>query len=228
MERKLLIISKYPEIIQEFLAAMEGKELVIDTALNGIEAAAKLKRNHYQIVITGISLEGYNGEQIITYLNKNSPNTVCIIYTTAISPSQLHFFINERNVFRVFLRPVDMQKVFYAALEDAFEYYDVRVADQRDESSRDEAMKEKREECRILHEKLIRQKKAMPQANNVIKRMTRMTMQTYVKNIEREKAEELWESESRIVDLCFGADGTNKERLDYAKMLAEKIRTRIN
>ena len=45
MGRKILFISKYPEIIQEFLGAMQGKEVEIDTASNGIEAASKLKKN---------------------------------------------------------------------------------------------------------------------------------------------------------------------------------------
>lgn len=227
MERKLLIISKYPDIIQEFLVAMDGKEVVIDTALNGIEAAAKLKRNQYQIVVTGISLEGYNGEQIITYLNKNCPNTVCIIYTTAISPSQLHFFINERNVFRVFLRPVDIQNELYAALEEAFEYYDVRVAGQNEETGCDEERKNKAAECEALREKLIRQKKAMTHANHYMKRMSQLSLQAYAQKIEAEQREALRECEWKAVDLCFGAEGTNAERLDYAEALVKKVKSQI-
>ena len=108
-KHNLLFISKYPEIIHEFTDAMKDRDIEIETAINGIEAAAKIKKKNYDIVITGLSLEGYNGEQIITYLNKTAPSTVCIIYTTTISSAQLHFFINARNVFRVFLRPVDFR-----------------------------------------------------------------------------------------------------------------------
>ena len=81
----LLFISKYPEIIHEFTDAMKDRDIEIETAINGIEAAAKIKKKNYDIVITGLSLEGYNGEQIITYLNKTAPSTACIIYTTTIS-----------------------------------------------------------------------------------------------------------------------------------------------
>ena len=128
-KHNLLFISKYPQIIHEFTDAIE-------TAINGIEAAAKIKKKNYDIVITGLSLEGYNGEQIITYLNKTAPSTVCIIYTTTISSAQLHFFINERNVFRVFLRPVDFRGAFWEALEEAYEYHAVQVKNEEDTGAR--------------------------------------------------------------------------------------------
>ena len=67
-KHNLLFISKYPQIIHEFTDAMKDRDIEIETAINGIEAAAKIKKKNYDIVITGLSLEGYNGEQIITYL----------------------------------------------------------------------------------------------------------------------------------------------------------------
>ncbi len=73
MSKRLLFINKYPDIIQEFLAAMEGRDVKIDVAANGIQAASCLKKHVYQVAVTGLSLDGYNGEQIITWLNKNFP-----------------------------------------------------------------------------------------------------------------------------------------------------------
>ena len=72
-KHNLLFISKYPEIIHEFSDAMKDRDIEIETAQNGIEAAAKIKKKNYDVVITGLSLEGYNGEQLITYLNKTAP-----------------------------------------------------------------------------------------------------------------------------------------------------------
>jgi len=145
-KHNLLFISKYPQIIHEFTDAMKDRDIEIETAINGIEAAAKIKKKNYDIVITGLSLEGYNGEQIITYLNKTAPSTVCIIYTTTISSAQLHFFINERNVFRVFLRPVDFRGAFWEALEEAYEYHAVQVKNEEDTGARrQEQEKQERE-----------------------------------------------------------------------------------
>lgn len=227
MDRKLLFISKYPDIIQEFLIAMDGKEIAVDIASNGIEAVTQLKKNEYQVVVTGITLDGYNGEQIITYLNKNYPNTVCIIYTTSISPTQLHFFINERNVFRVFLRPVDFHQKFFAALEDAFEYYDVRVADQEEEAGRDKAIEKKAKMCREIREKLAWQKKMSPYANRYMKCMMQLSLQAYTEKFSSEQKKILQGAEWKAVDLCFGEKDMDAERLAAAEDLAQKVRKRM-
>ena len=38
MGKKLLFINKYPELVEEFSAAMQGRDVEIDIATNGIEA----------------------------------------------------------------------------------------------------------------------------------------------------------------------------------------------
>ena len=65
-KHNLLFISKYPQIIHEFTDAMKDRDIEIETAINGIEAAAKIKKKNYDIVITGLSLEGYNGEHNVS------------------------------------------------------------------------------------------------------------------------------------------------------------------
>lgn len=227
MSRKLLFISKYPDIIQEFLGAMDGKEVEIDTASNGIEAASRLKKNIYQVVVTGLSLDGYNGEQIITYLNKNFPNTVCIIYTTTISPAQLHFFINERSVFRVFLRPVDFNKEFYTALEEAFEYYDVRVANEQDEANRGAEAEQKGKETEKIRQRMARQKQMRRMAGNYMKRLTGLSLQEYANQLSAEQKQEIKALEWKAVDLCFGTDEIEPENMEKAETLIIKVKKAV-
>ena len=160
-KHNLLFISKYPEIIHEFTDAMKDRDIEIETAINGIEAAAKIKKKNYDIVITGLSLEGYNGEQIITYLNKTAPSTVCIIYTTTISSAQLHFFINERNVFRVFLRPVDFRGAFWEALEEAYEYHAEQVKNEEDTGARRQEQEKQEREIEIMDQRMRSQRQAI-------------------------------------------------------------------
>lgn len=226
MDRKLLFISKYPDIIQGFLTAMAEKEIEIDVASNGIEAAAKIKKNRYQVVVTGISLDGYNGEQIITYLNKEFPNTVCIIYTTAISPTQLHFFINERNVYRVFLHPVDFRQKFFAALEDAFEYYDVQIANQIGDACGEESEAEA-QKCKEIYERLALQKKMRKYANHYMKRMTQMTLQAYTDTFDAEQKKILQGAEWKVIDLCLGEEETGEEKLHKAEDLVKRIKDKM-
>ncbi len=227
MSRKLLFISKYPDIIQEFLVAMDGKGVEIDIASNGIEAASLLKKNVYQVVVTGLSLDGYNGEQIITYLNKNFPNTVCIIYTTTISPAQLHFFINERSVFRVFLRPVDFNKEFYAALEEAFEYYDVRVANEQDEASRGGEIEQKEKDIVKIRERMASQKRMWRGTDSYMKRLTAFSLKEYADRLDAGQKEEVKKLEWKAAELCFGTEEVQPENIAQAELLVEQVKEKM-
>lgn len=224
MSRRLLFISKYPDIISEFVDAMGGKEIEIDAASNGIEAAAKLKKKEYQVVVTGLSMDGYNGEQIITYLNKEFPNTVCIIYTTSISPAQLYFFINERNVFRVFLRPVNFHMEFSQALEEAFEYYDIRVKDKEEESERKQELEKKKKAIVAIERKLNVQKKAQDGMGRYLRGLIRGTLKEYGGAMDAGQMEGLKQLEKETLALCCGQEGNAAENLAEAEGNVRKVR----
>ena len=157
MDRNLLFISKYPEIIEEFTREMRDKEIDIDIADNGIDAAILLRKKEYQVVITGISLDGFNGEQIVTYVNRTYPDTVCILYTTTISAPQLHFFLNERDVYKVFIRPVNFRQEFFQALEEAFLYHDIKKKNHEEKEAQKKRLSGNKEAVEELKETLERQ-----------------------------------------------------------------------
>lgn len=223
MSRRLLFISKYPDIISEFVDAMGGKEIEIDAASNGIEAAAKLKKKEYQVIVTGLSMDGYNGEQIITYLNKEFPHTVCIIYTTNISPAQLHFFINERNVFRVFLRPVNFRTEFSQALEEAFEYYDIRVKDKEEAAERKQELEKKKKAIVAIERKLNVNKKAQGGMERYLKRLITASLKEYGGEMDAGQRVQLKELEVETVELCCGQNGNAAKNLAEAEKNAGKI-----
>ncbi len=202
MGKNLLFICKHSESEQDFLAAMKDREIEIDTASNGIEAAACVRKKEYQVVVTGLTMEGYNGEQIISYLNKHHPNTVCIIYTTTISPAQLHFFINKRDVFRVFLRPVDYQKEFLPALEEAYEHYDVQTAEREEQAAeRTEAIEMRREREQLLLR--IKSRRTLQEAmGRYMKRLMGHTIAQYGTELPEEVRKRMRGVEREIVDLC--------------------------
>lgn len=223
MGRRLLFISKYPEIVREFLDAMGEKDIQIDTASNGIEAAARIKKIEYEVVVTGLSLDGYNGEQIITYLNKSHPNTVCIIYTTTISPAQLHFFMNERDVFRVFLRPVDFHKEFFSALEEAFEYYDVRVKNAEEEELQEEEVERKKKEAVQFEQRLDLQRRVQPSMVEYLKRLCGLTLMEYGGAVDAAQIEEIKKLEWETVQLCCEGEEDSYEKLLRAEQNIQRI-----
>ena len=134
------------------------KDVQIDVAENGKDAVALLKQKAYQVVVTALALDGLNGEQIVTYVNVTYPDTVCMIYTSAISAAQLDFYLNKRNVFRVFLRPMNFRKEFMQALEDAYQYYDMKVQE-REDAKRKEKLFEGNREAVTNIGKILQQQK---------------------------------------------------------------------
>lgn len=218
MGRNLLFICKHSESEQDFLAAMKDREIEIDTASNGIEAAACVKKKEYQVVVTGLTMEGYNGEQIISYLNKHHPNTVCIIYTTTISPAQLHFFINKRDVFRVFLRPVDYQKVFFPALEEAYEYYDIQTAEREEQAAERAEGRELGRERELLLQRMENRKILQDAMARYMKRLMSHTVARYGAELPEDARKRMRGVEREIVDLCCSAEDeeTNLIKAEHA------------
>lgn len=224
MGRRILFISKYPEIVQEFLDAMRDREdIEIDTAGDGKEAALLLKKKEYQIVVTGLTLEWYNGEQLITYVNKNFPNTVCIIYTTTISTAQLQFFMNKRDVFRIFLRPVNFRMEFLEALDEAFEYYDVRLRDNEEEQERKAQLEHYRKSIVDMECKLNAQKKERDDMARYMKKLMTFSMEEYAGRLTAEGKRQLKELECEVVDMSCGQDGELKANLPKAEIAVQKI-----
>ena len=108
-------------------------------AQNGTDAMELLKQKEYQILVTDLNLDGYNGDKILSYVNQKFPDTICMLYTNSISAVQLGFYLNKRDVFRVFLRPVNFRQEFMQALEEAYELYDLK---KHDRDSRQERLKQ--------------------------------------------------------------------------------------
>lgn len=133
MKNNVLFINRNQMEIQEFLNAMQDYDFEIDTADSGLEAAILLRKKNYKVVITGMNLSTYDGMKLLAYLNGYSPYTACIVYTTTINLAQLRVLVNERDIFRIFLKPVNYRGDFYHAIQDGFAYYDMRQAEQEEQ-----------------------------------------------------------------------------------------------
>ena len=81
MKRNLLFISRYPEIIDEFQGILEEKQIETDIAQNGTDAMELLKQKEYQILVTDLNLDGYNGDKIIILCKPGVPKyNLYVIY----------------------------------------------------------------------------------------------------------------------------------------------------
>ncbi len=186
-EKRLLFINHREEEIKAFLEAMP-KELQVDTADNGLDAALLMKKNTYGVIVIDMDLKGYDGEQIVKFVNKAYPNTICIIYTIALTQGQLSFLLNERNVFHIFLSPANFREDFRQTIEEGFLLYNINIENEKEEQEF-EIRYEKREKG-IDERNLIlkRQKKEMEQFWNFSEKLSQDTLEEFGKdadNIER-------------------------------------------
>ena len=108
MAEKILFVNQRQEDVQEFSAAMRQMNYRVDVAEDGLTAVEKLETSEYAVMITDTVLKGMDGEKLIAHCNKNYPTTICIVYATKLSVGQLGFLSNQLDVFRIFLRPVDV------------------------------------------------------------------------------------------------------------------------
>lgn len=124
MENKILFVNKRANLTDEFIAAMEETDFTISTAKNGLEAIEKLKEQQYKVVITGLIMDEVDGNQLIAHINKEYPSTACVVLTTRMNIGQLAYLVNQLEVYRIYLRPVDLRGLFLEMLKDAVIYYD--------------------------------------------------------------------------------------------------------
>ena len=129
MENNLLFVNQNHDIIRQFLAVMREYHFAIDTADNGQDAVAFLKRRKYKVMVTGMDLTKIDGSKLIAYLNKFYPQTVCIVYTRRLELAHLKLLVNERRVFRIFQNTADFGGEIYSAIMAAFEHYDIQQMD---------------------------------------------------------------------------------------------------
>ena len=221
-ESALLFINKRKEVVQKFLDAIKDRGILADTAENGIEAAALLKKKEYQVVVTGTVLDGYNGEQIISYINRVYPDTICIVYTTALNAAQIRFFVNKRDVFRIIRRSVNFTPEFFTALEEAFEYYGVKKQCTEEKEKRSAQIAENERKTGEIKRKLERLEDAKPGLVNYMKRLTRYTLGEYNANMNKEERKKLSAVEDGMIDLC-GGSLTSLERAENAVQYLQQI-----
>lgn len=140
MKKQVLVVNQNVEELYEFKQCFEGTEYEVTVAENGYDALILLKQNIFAVVVTSLALKGYNGEQIVSYVGRKSPLTRCIVYAPMISPAQLKYLYNEHQIFRLYVKPVELESVIKKGIEEAVLEYDTAVVVQAEEAEHQEWM----------------------------------------------------------------------------------------
>ena len=213
MSRTLLFIGRYPEIVEEFRRMLLEKDVEIEVAENGVDAVNLLKQKSYQVVVTALAFEGVNGEQIVTYVNITYPDTICMIYTSAISAAQLDFYLNKRNVFRVFLRPMNFRKEFMQALEEAYEYYDMKIQERENEKKKEKIFAGNQEAVTGVEKLLLQQKNGWDSLEQFSEKLLYYSINREKKDEVSSKQSCLQEERRVVKQMCKNPEQENISRL---------------
>lgn len=160
MEDRLLLINKRQEVVQEFLRSFQTENFIIDVAYSGVEGLERLRDTEYKVVVTGTVFRDIDGEKLLNYIAKNKPDTVCIVYTTKLSLAQVAYLTNKLHVFRVYLRPGDYRGKMLTGIQEAFEYYDVKVAEHEIEAAERENLQMQQERYDEMRKRVMEREKA--------------------------------------------------------------------
>ncbi|WP_075721344.1 response regulator [Roseburia sp. 499] len=219
MKDSVLFVNRDQAEIKEFLNAMQDYTFEIDTADSGLEAAVLLRKKSYKVVITGMNLSTYDGMKLLAYLNGHCPYTACIVYTTRIDLAQLRVLVNQREVFRIFLKPVNYRGDFYNAIKDGFAYYDIREAEMEEQKILEQ--KQRNREDTEVQEVESPDKIEWNQMKSFIRSLVPLSVENFDISLSEEERQILTTYEQTILDYYLQEE---YEACDSLEMLKARIK----
>ncbi|BBB32482.1 two-component system response regulator [Thermotomaculum hydrothermale] len=153
-EIKILAVDDEDEILDslEEILVLNGFSN-IDTASNGDEAIEKLKKKHYDIVITDISMPGKNGFEVVEFVTKNCFSTVAIVMTGYIDTDTA--IKSFKSGAYDFLKKPFNKEMLLLALDRALAKRAVILADENYKKILEEEVERRTEKVRELNKKII-------------------------------------------------------------------------
>lgn len=98
------------DVIRETLCELLAADYVCQTADTAEEALAKLDAQHFDVVLTDISMPGLNGMELLQRVVENHPGTPVIIISGHSDQDQAQRLI-DRGAFDFLLKPFRLEVV---------------------------------------------------------------------------------------------------------------------
>jgi DNA-binding NtrC family response regulator len=118
MQPKILIIDDQPEMIEVLKELLVRESYHVLTAMSAEEGLRLLEQESVDIIISDERMPGMQGSEFFGIVRKQYPETVRIILTGYASVESAMRAINEGEIFRFLVKPINRQDL-YKAIEDA-------------------------------------------------------------------------------------------------------------
>ncbi len=117
----LLIVDDEISILQLFQMALQKKDYTVDTANSPLDAIEKVKKSHFDLIVTDLSMPGMDGMELIKKVKEISPETA-IIMMTAFGSTQTAVNAMKLGAYDYLTKPIqleDLQKTIQNAMDRA-------------------------------------------------------------------------------------------------------------
>ena len=78
---KILLIDDSTDILENLSEYLRNDGYEVDTAANGESGISMIEKKYYDIVLTDLMMPSVDGMEVLKYVTKSSPDSICIILT---------------------------------------------------------------------------------------------------------------------------------------------------
>lgn len=140
---RVLIVDDEPEITSILSDLFEG-QYDCTTAGSAEQALVALGVNHYELVVSDITMPGMSGLEMLPHIKGKSPNTV-VVMISGMQTMESAIDALRLGAFDYVMKPFDLRQV-EAVVKRALEHQDLIVAKQRYEDHLEELVEQRTQE----------------------------------------------------------------------------------
>ena len=204
---RVLIVDDEPEITSILSDLFEG-QYDCTTAGSAEQALMALGVNHYELVVSDITMPGMSGLEMLPHIKGKSPNTV-VVMISGMQTMESAIDALRLGAFDYVMKPFDLRQV-EAVVKRALEHQDLIVAKQRYEDHLEELVEQRTQE--------------LDQALNSLEDAYRSTLKALTAALETRDLETHGHSE-RVVSYSmrlgreYGLDSQTLKSLEFGSLL---------
>jgi DNA-binding response OmpR family regulator len=85
---RVLVVEDVPRLANDIAEGLRDQAMAVDTAYDGLEAAAKVKVNHYDVVVLDRDLPGLHGDAICRLIADSDQPAMVLMLTASAAPEE--------------------------------------------------------------------------------------------------------------------------------------------
>jgi DNA-binding NtrC family response regulator len=123
MSIRVLLVDDEKEFLEVLAERLEGRGLMVRTALSGPDALEELKREEIDMVVLDVAMPGMSGIEILSHIRQIN-SSIQVIMLTGQATVESGMEALELGAFNYILKPVEIDALV-AQIQRAYAHYHV-------------------------------------------------------------------------------------------------------